>query len=77
MKIRQGDKELLTAAVHFGDPREADFSACATTDVTETQSTAAMERHTRPDPFWRIWILLLLAALLVSWRYTALKPTIT
>ncbi len=76
MKIRQGDKELLTAAVHFGDPREADFSECATTDVAETQSSAAMERHTRPDPLWRIWILLLLAALLVSWRYTATKPAI-
>jgi hypothetical protein len=74
LNIRQGDKELLTAAVHFGDPREADFSACASSNPDESGSTAAIERHTRPDPLWRVWILVLLAALLVSWKFTALKP---
>jgi hypothetical protein len=64
---------LLTAAVHFGDPREADFSACATSAPEETRNTAAIERHTRPDPLWRIWILVLLVALMISWKYTAAK----
>lgn len=71
LTIRQGDETLLTAAVHFGDPREADFSSCASTDPGETGNTAAIERHTRPDPLWRVWILLLVAALLVSWKFTS------
>ncbi len=74
--IQQGDLTLLTAAVHFGDPREADFSACASSELQETPNTAAIERHTRPDPLWRIWLLLLLGALLVSWKFTAPKPAI-
>jgi len=73
LTITQSDQPLLTAAVHFGDPREADFSACATSAPEETSNTAAIERHTRPDPMWRIWIIILLAALMVSWKYTAAK----
>ena len=73
LTIRQGDKILLTAAVHFGDPREADFTACASSDPEDTGSTAAIERHTRPDPLWRVWMLVLLAALMVSWKFTAGK----
>jgi len=76
MTIRQGDQALLTAAVHFGDPREADFSACAASDFPSTANTAAIERHTRPDPLWRVWILLLLAALLISWNYAAGKSSL-
>lgn len=76
MTVRQEDLTLLTAAVHFGDPREADFSACAAADLQGVANTAAIEQHTRPDPLWRIWILLLLAALLVSWKYTAGKSSL-
>ena len=76
MTIRQGDQPLLTAAVHFGDPREADFTACASTNLEQNTTNAAIERQTRPDPFWRVWLLLLLATLLVSWKYTALKPAL-
>ncbi|MBC8126607.1 MAG: VWA domain-containing protein [Gloeobacteraceae cyanobacterium ES-bin-144] len=71
MKIRQGEQTLLTAAVHFGDPREADFSSCASSVKENAISNASIERHTRPDPLWRIWLLLLLAALLISWKYTS------
>ena len=73
MSIRQGDLQLLDAAVHFGDPREADFSACATNPPDEMTGTSATERHTRPDPFWRIAVLLVLSALLVSWKFTAAR----
>ncbi len=74
LTIRQGEQVLLTGAVRFGDPRESDFSACASSAAGETASTASIERHTRPDPFWRLWILLLIAALLVSWKFTESKP---
>jgi hypothetical protein len=77
LTVRQGDQDLLTAAVHFGDPREADFSACASSDPEETTNSAAIERHTRPDPLWRVWLLALLAALLVSWKFTAKRPIAT
>jgi hypothetical protein len=75
LDIRQGKESVLSAAVHFGDPRESDFSRCESRDLAETPSTSAIERHTRPDPLWRVWILLLLAALLISWRFTSKVPT--
>lgn len=71
LKILQGEQTLLQAAVHFGDPREADFSACASTDSDNTENISAIVRHTRPDPLWRVWILVLLAALLISWKYSS------
>lgn len=74
MKISQGGTMLLNAAVHFGDPRESDLSACASKPVTNTASTASIQRHTRPDPLWRAWLLLLVAALLVSWKFVSRQP---
>lgn len=71
MKIQQGQHTLLTAAVHFGDPRESDFSACRATELTSDSNTASIERHTRADPLWRLWILLLLAVMLLSWKFIA------
>ena len=73
LTIRQGDKVLLTAATHFGDPREADFSDCASSAVVDSANNAAIERNTKPDPLWRVWLMVLLAALMVSWRFTAPK----
>jgi hypothetical protein len=77
MSVMQGDKPLLTAAVHFGDPREADFSKCASSGPESPAGKATIERHTRPDPLWRLWILVLLAALLVSWKFTMGKTVPT
>jgi len=64
----QQDKELFRAAVYFADTREADFSACGKSETGADTSRAVIERNTRPDPWWRVWILLLIASLLVSWR---------
>jgi len=71
LTIQQNQTTLLNAAVFFADTREADFSACGKSDPTTTTNKSSIERHTRPDPLWRVWILLLLAALLVSWKFTA------
>jgi Aerotolerance regulator N-terminal len=71
LTIRQGDATLLEAAVHFADTREADFRTCGTSDGSLTASSSSIERHTKPDPLWRVWLLLLIAALLVSWEFTA------
>lgn len=73
LTIRQNDAPLLEAAVHFADTREADFSACGKSDATPIANQSTIERHTQPDPLWRVWILLLIAALLVSWNFTTRK----
>ena len=70
LRVRQGDQVLLDAAVHFGDTREADFSQCAPTDTLAKASGGAVERHTEEDHWWRLWFILVLAALLVSWHFT-------
>jgi hypothetical protein len=75
LTIRQNDSVLLDAAVFFADTREADFSACGKSDPVSIANQSATERHTKPDPLWRVWILLLIAALLVSWKFTARRET--
>lgn len=75
MTISQGEQLLLNSAVHFGDPRESDFSECASGQSVDVFNEASIERHTRPDPLWRIWILLLITALLISWSFMS-KPSI-
>jgi hypothetical protein len=70
LRVRQGDTELVSASVHFADTREADFSGCAPMNTLEEGKTAAIQRHTDEDHWWRAWFLLLLGALLVSWHFT-------
>lgn len=71
LEVRQGEETLLTAALHFADSREADFSSCATLDSLAGASRSARERHHVDDPWWRVWLLLLLTALLLSWALLA------
>ncbi len=73
MRIRQGDTILLDAAVHFGDPREADFRNCGPQSPDSATGSSSIERHTSPDPLWRAWIMLLIAALLIAWRFSQPK----
>jgi hypothetical protein len=73
MRIKQGDMLLLDAATHFGDPREADFRKCGPQPLDSAAGSASIERHTRPDPLWRVWLLVLITALLVAWRFTEPK----
>ena len=70
LTVKQGDQTLLDAAVHFGDTREADFADCAAADTLAAASGASVERHTDEDHWWRLWFLLLLLVLLVSWHFT-------
>ena len=73
LTIRQNETPLLDAAVHFADTREADFSACGRSDPATIANQSTLERHTKHDPLWRVWILLLVAALLVSWKFNTSK----
>ncbi len=73
LTVDQNETRLLDAAVFFADTREADFTACGKSDATGAANKSTVERHTKPDPLWRVWVLLLIAALLVSWKFTAPK----
>ncbi len=75
LSVQQNETQLLDAAVFFADTREADFSACGKSDTMDAASQSTIERHTKPDPLWRVWLLLLLTALLVSWKFTAGRAT--
>ncbi len=70
LTVQQNDTHLLDAAVFFADTREADFSACGKSDKQALSNKSTIERHTKPDPLWRVWILVLLVALLVSWKFS-------
>ena len=70
-----GSVPLLTAAVHFADTREADLSACGESELDAISNTASLERNTAPDPLSRLWILVILAALLVAWHFTSGKES--
>jgi hypothetical protein len=70
-EIRQGDDpgELLRAAAHFADTREADFRQAAWRSDLAGAQGALVEQHTESDAWWRLWALLLLAALVGSWYF--------
>lgn len=70
LSVHQGETMLLDAALHFADTREADFSNCGSTNTLAVGSAEAVERHTVEDHWWRAWILLLIAALLISWHFS-------
>ncbi len=68
--ISQGDTKILSAANYFADTREADFSECDTDYLPASNTATAVYNHTSDDPYWRYWILLILAALAAAWHYT-------
>jgi len=77
LRVRQGEETLLDAALLFADTREADFSACGREETLALASPGAVDRHTHEDPWWRLWVLAVLAALLVSWYFAKEKPVAT
>lgn len=76
LTIHQNETRLLEAAVIFADTREADFSKCGKSESTGIALQSTLQRHSKPDPLWRLWILLLIAALLVSWKTNARQSTL-
>lgn len=68
--MRQGETELLEAAIQFADTREADLSEAAPYELDAFTNAASLENHTTPDPLARLWILILLMALIVAWYFS-------
>lgn len=75
--IKQGETILLEAAAQFADTREADLSKTASAEIDPFITTASLKLHTTPDPLTRLWLLLLLLALIIAWYFSngKSKPT--
>ncbi|MFD2258081.1 BatA domain-containing protein [Luteolibacter algae] len=76
LTISQNGDPLLKAAVHFADTREADLTSCAPGEISEITTAASLELHTGPDPFKRLWLLLLLPVLCTAWFFTSRKTSL-
>ncbi len=70
VEIKQGERLLLKAAAHFADVREADFTAATSRQDLDGTQAALVERHSRADGAWRLWILILLTVLVAAWYFT-------
>jgi hypothetical protein len=68
--VTQGEETLIQGATFFADSREADFSATGASDQLDPAAGSAVQRQTRQDHLWRLWVLAALAALLVAWHFT-------
>jgi len=73
--IKQGETEILSAANYFADTREADFSECDTDYLPASTIASAIYNHTSDDPYWRYWVLCIIAALAAAWHYTNKKTS--
>lgn len=69
-EVRQGGAVLLSGASHFADAREADFTEAKKFDELADVSAEQTETTHEADSMWRLWLLLLLAALAGSWWFT-------
>lgn len=69
-EIRQDEDVFLRAAVHFADPREADFSAVQSAEEGAQMASAIAEKNSTADFLRPLWLLLLGALLLAAWRAT-------
>ncbi|MES2983036.1 MAG: BatA domain-containing protein [Verrucomicrobiota bacterium] len=68
--MKQGGTILLEAAAQFADTREADLSKTAPSELEAFTNAASLKNHTTPDPLTRLWILVLLLALIVAWYFS-------
>jgi|GEM_PF-72319 len=66
-EVKQADTLLLSGAAHFADTREADLSAATPFNELADLTATQIETTHETDPNWRLWSLVLLAALLGSW----------
>lgn len=73
MTLKQGETHLLDAAIQFADTREADLSQAAPAPLEAISNSVSLKLHTAADPLARLWLLLLLLALITAWYFTNSK----
>ena len=69
LELKQGERLLLKAAAHFADVREADFRNAASRQDLNGMEAKLIERHSREDSAWRVWLMALLAVLGTAWYF--------
>jgi hypothetical protein len=69
LELKQGDRLLLKSAAHFADVREADFTTAASRQELEGVQSTLVQRHSRADGAWRLWMLALIAVLATAWYF--------
>ena len=67
--VMQGESQLLIAAAHFADTREADFTQAASHSDLDAIEGELVEQHTEADSYWQIWLILALLLIVLSWFY--------
>jgi hypothetical protein len=68
--LHEGDTHLLSAAAHFGDTRESDFTKSETLDETAALRRQSTLKQTEADPLTPLYLLALISLLLLSWTRT-------
>jgi hypothetical protein len=68
--LHDGDTHLLSAAAHFGDTRESDFTNSETLDDTTALRRQSTLKQTEADPLTPLYLLALIGILLLSWTRT-------
>lgn len=69
-QVTQGPTTLLTAAAHFGDPREGDFRQAASNTASPATTAKLIERNSRQDFLVPLWALLLGGVFVANWAIT-------
>jgi len=67
--VRQGEDYLLHASNFYADTREADLRACDEGVLKAVKEGVAVDVSSEDDSLWRVWTLLILAALCTAWYY--------
>ena len=73
-RINQGNELLLESGCHFADTREADLLNCMSEERISTLGGEAVDRTTNEDHLWRLWTVLIIVALLISWHFIKDRP---
>jgi hypothetical protein len=68
--LHEGDTHLLSAAAHFGDTRQSDFTKSETLDETTALRRQTTLKQTEADPLTPLYLLALISLLLLSWTRT-------
>ncbi len=68
--IKQGEMAIMHGAAHFADTREADLSKAKGFNELAGLNAEQVETTHEADPNWRLWLLVMLAALLASWWWS-------